>query len=360
MSEPAYSITHKTDIKWFYAGKFMAKHPVKMTGCFFIGINAEREDIKMKKDLLTTSQLSIKEIEDILMSASEFSKGQSWQPSKKTFISNLFFEPSTRTKSSFEMAERKLGLEVIPFEVQTSSVLKGETLYDTVRTLEAIGLDALVIRHSADNYFNELEKGISIPIINAGDGRGHHPTQSLLDLMTIQQEFGKFTGLKVAIIGDILHSRVARSNADALIRLGAKVIFSGPEEWIGKNELPAGCSYMETDEAIQKADAVMLLRVQHERHDGTALFEKKDYHKRFGLTIEREKKMKPGSIILHPAPVNRGVEIADELVESSKSRIFKQMENGVHVRMAVLKRALENTNGGNVHVDVNQKWQIAY
>lgn len=314
----------------------------------------------MKKDLLTTSQLSIKEIEDILMSANEFSEGQSWQPSKKTFISNLFFEPSTRTKSSFEMAERKLGLEVIPFEVQTSSVLKGETLYDTVRTLEAIGIDALVIRHSADNYFNELERGISLPIINAGDGRGHHPTQSLLDLMTIQQEFGKFAGLKIAIIGDILHSRVARSNADALVRLGAKVIFSGPEEWVGIDELPAGCTYLEADDAIREADAVMLLRVQHERHDGELLFEKEVYHKRFGLTIEREKQMKQESIILHPAPVNRGVEIADELVESARSRIFKQMENGVYIRMAVLKRALENRNGGNLHVDVNQKWQIAY
>lgn len=314
----------------------------------------------MKNDLLTTSQLSIKEIDAILTAADAFSKGQTWQPHEKMFISNLFFEPSTRTKSSFEMAERKLGLEVIPFEVQTSSVLKGETLYDTVRTLEAIGMHALVIRHNADNYFRELESGISIPIINAGDGRGHHPTQSLLDLMTIKQEFGTFTGLKIAIIGDILHSRVARSNADALVRLGAEVIFSGPEEWVGMNELPEGCSYLEADEAIRVADAVMLLRVQHERHDGTALFEKEAYHKRFGLTIEREGQMKPGSIILHPAPVNRGVEIADELVESKKSRIFKQMENGVYVRMAVLKRALENKNGGNIYVDVDQKWQIAY
>lgn len=314
----------------------------------------------MTKDLLTTSQLSIKEIQDILRSARDFSGGKSWQPKDKVFISNLFFEPSTRTKSSFEMAERKLGLEVIPFEVQTSSVLKGETLYDTVRTLEAIGTNAVVIRHGADNYFSELEKGISIPIINAGDGRGHHPTQSLLDLMTIQQEFGSFTGLKVAIIGDILHSRVARSNADALVRLGAKVIFSGPEAWVGINNLPAGCSYLEVDDAIREADVVMLLRVQHERHDGKVLFEKEDYHKQFGLTLERAMQMKHGSIILHPAPVNRGVEIADELVESPKSRIFKQMENGVYIRMAVLKRAIENRNGGMKHVNVDQKWQIAY
>ncbi|WP_079510227.1 aspartate carbamoyltransferase catalytic subunit [Mesobacillus jeotgali] len=314
----------------------------------------------MKWDLLTTSKLSINEIQEILGSATGFAMGETWQPNEKVFISNLFFEPSTRTKSSFEVAERKLGLEVIPFEVQTSSVLKGETLYDTVRTLEAIGTDAVVIRHSADNYFSELKQGISIPIINAGDGRGHHPTQSLLDLMTIRQEFGRFTGIKVAIIGDILHSRVARSNADALIRLGARVIFSGPASWVNLSELPHGCEYMEVDDAIREADVVMLLRVQHERHDGKILFEKEDYHQRYGLTREREKMMKKDSIILHPAPVNRGVEIANELVECSKSRIFKQMENGVYIRMAVLKRALENKNGGMDHVNANQKWQTAY
>lgn len=314
----------------------------------------------MIKDLLTTSQLSIAEIHEILSTASRFAEGETWQPDKKVFISNLFFEPSTRTKSSFEMAERKLGFEVIPFEVQTSSVLKGETLYDTVRTLEAIGMDAVVIRHSADNYFSELETGISIPIINAGDGKGHHPTQSLLDLMTIQQEFGAFAGLKVAIIGDILHSRVARSNANALVKLGAEVIFSGPEEWIGIDQIPAGCTYMDVDSAIMAADAVMLLRVQHERHDGRLLFEKEEYHRQFGLTIERERLMKQGSIILHPAPVNRGAEIADELVECPRSRIFRQMENGVYIRMAVLKRAIENRNGGAGYANFNQKWKIAY
>lgn len=314
----------------------------------------------MKWDLLTTSQLSTEEIKEILNCANEFSRGKAWDPDRKIFISNLFYEPSTRTKSSFEMAERKLGLEVIPFEVQTSSVLKGETLYDTVRTLEAIGTDIVVIRHSEDSYFSQLEKGISIPIINAGDGKGHHPTQSLLDLMTIQQEFGDFKGLTVTIIGDIIHSRVARSNADALVKLGAKVIFSGPEAWVDKSGLPAGCEYRSIDEAVQAADVVMLLRVQHERHDGKFLFEKNEYHVNFGLTLEREKMMKEGSIILHPAPINRGVEIADELVESPKARIFKQMENGVYIRMAVLKRAIENRNGGNGHVNVDKKWQIAY
>jgi aspartate carbamoyltransferase catalytic subunit len=314
----------------------------------------------MKKDVLTTSQLSTEDLYSIIKTARQFADGMSWSPSKKVFISNLFFEPSTRTKSSFEIAERKLGFEVVPFEVQTSSVLKGETLYDTVKTLESIGIGAVVIRHSAENYFKELESGISIPIINAGDGKGHHPTQSLLDLLTIEQEFGGFEGLKIAIIGDIRHSRVARSNANALVRLGASVIFSGPEEWLGLDALPDGCSYMEVDEAISEADAVMLLRVQLERHDGSLPFDKENYHKRYGLTIEREQKMKHGSIILHPAPVNRGVEIADELVECPRSRIFKQMENGVYIRMAVLKHAIEYKNGGMKHVNIDQKWHIAY
>ncbi|MDP4171579.1 MAG: aspartate carbamoyltransferase, partial [Bacillota bacterium] len=172
----------------------------------------------------------------------------------------------------------------------------------------------------------------------AGDGTGHHPTQSLLDLLTIQQEFGSFSGLKVAIIGDVRHSRVARSNADALMRLGAEVSFSCPEEW---HENHMGGSYKTVDDAIVQSDVVMLLRIQHERHSEKGGLTAKDYHQRFGLTIEREKRMKPRSIIMHPAPFNRDVEIAGSLVESEKSRIFKQMENGVFVRMAVLKRSLE-------------------
>lgn len=314
----------------------------------------------MKKDVLTTLELSIEEIHSILFTASQFAEGMSWSPKKKVFVSNLFFEHSTRTKSSFEVAERKLGLDVVPFEAHTSSIHKGETLYDTVKTLESIGIGAVVIRHSDDNYFNELKKGISIPIINAGDGKGHHPTQSLLDLLTIQQEFGTFEGLKIAIIGDIRHSRVARSNADALVRLGASVIFSGPKEWIELDQLPVGCRYLDVDEAIANSDVVMLLRVQQERHEGSHRFEKDFYHKKYGLTIQREQKMKDGSIILHPAPVNRGVEIANALVECRRSRIFKQMENGVYIRMAVLKHAIENRNGGVNHVNADQKWQIAY
>jgi aspartate carbamoyltransferase catalytic subunit len=272
-------------------------------------------------------------------------------------VANLFFEPSTRTRSSFEVAEKRLGLSVIPFETTTSSVVKGETLYDTVKTLESIGVNALVIRHEKESYYKELLGKVKIPIINGGDGCGHHPTQSLLDLFTIKQEFGSFEGLRVSIIGDIKHSRVARSNADALMRLGANVVFSGPEHWFDE-EIMKECAYVPIDDAIEKSDVVMLLRIQHERHEQHNVFIKEDYHQKYGLTVEREWKMKPGSIIMHPAPVNRNVEIADELVECSRSRIFNQMANGVYIRMAVLKRAFETNKGGHEYAD--QKSEFIY
>ncbi len=309
------------------------------------------------KHLLTTAELSVVEILEILADAQRFAEGMVWRPKDTKFAANLFFEPSTRTKSSFEMAERKLGLDVIPFEVNTSSVQKGETLYDTVKTLESIGVSAVVIRHPEDRYFDSLAGKVSIPIINAGDGCGHHPTQSLLDLLTIQQEYGSFIGKKVAIIGDLRHSRVARSNADALTRFGAEVIFSGPEEWFDSRIMENG-RYEPVDHAISEADVVMLLRVQHERHQEEGYFSAEEYHKQYGLTVEREQRMKPGSIIMHPAPVNRNVEIADGLVECKRSRIFKQMQNGVFVRMAVLKRVLENVQGGSSNEAINQKYEI--
>lgn len=321
-------------------------------------INRTKGGFNMKH-LLTTAELSIEEINEILEEAQKFAKGDSWQPKKQTFVANLFFEPSTRTKSSFYMAQRKLGLDVIPFETSTSSVQKGETLYDTVRTLESIGLDAVVIRHQDDQYFDELVGKVNIPILNAGDGCGNHPTQSLLDLFTIKDEFGHFSGLKVAIIGDLRHSRVARSNADALKRLGAEVVFSGPEEWFDEDLLKYG-RYEEVDEAMQTADVVMLLRIQHERHGVGGTSSPDQYHRAFGLTVERERSMKRGSIIMHPAPVNRDVEIAGCLVECDRSRIFKQMENGVYTRMSVLRRSLENIKGGNKYVIANQKWPVAY
>ncbi|GAF15167.1 LOW QUALITY PROTEIN: aspartate carbamoyltransferase [Bacillus sp. JCM 19045] len=288
--------------------------------------------------LHTMSELSVRDVQQLLDQAEAFSKGDKWKPKTQSFVANLFFEASTRTRFSFEIAERKLGLEILQFDGDHSSIKKGESLYDTARTLESIGADALVIRHSQDAFFNEL-KNISIPIINAGDGCGNHPTQSLLDLLTIKQEFGLFQGLAVTIVGDLHHSRVARSNADILTRLGATVTIAGPREWMG--DFHQSYRYISIDEAARHADIVMLLRVQHERHSQRDSFSKEMYHQSYGLTREREALMPRSSIIMHPAPVNRDVEIASELVECARSRIYKQSANGVAVRMAVLKKALE-------------------
>ncbi|MGM7635910.1 aspartate carbamoyltransferase catalytic subunit [Bacillus sp. Hm123] len=308
------------------------------------------------QNLVSIKGMHKDEILLILMQAEKFASGEKWHPEEQTFIANLFFEASTRTKTSFEVAERKLGLEVIPFEAGSSSVLKGETLYDTVRTLESIGVDAVVIRHEEEAYYEQLINKVNIPVVNAGDGCGQHPTQCLLDLFTIQQEFGRFEGLKVGIVGDVRHSRVARSNAEALRKLGAEVRFSGPSEWFEQEYLEAG-QFTELDQLIEEVDVLMLLRIQHERHGSESSMTKEQYHQMYGLTVERERRMKPGSIIMHPAPVNRDVEIADCLVECERSRIFKQMENGMYVRMAVLKQVLEGRMSNEL---ANQKWKYSY
>lgn len=289
--------------------------------------------------LVSMKHLTEEEIMAILDCADTFKKHGVRELPGKYSVSNLFFEPSTRTKMSFEMAQRKLGLDVLPFESSFSSTLKGETLYDTVKTLEAIGVDALVIRHPEDGYYEQLIGRTSVSIINGGDGSGQHPTQSLLDLFTIKEEFGSFQGLNVLITGDITHSRVARSNADALTKLGANVTFLCPAEWAGEFN-----SVDSWDEVIKNSDVVMLLRVQHERHEAEITFAGESYHERYGLTEAREQLMKENAIIMHPGPFNRGVEIADTLIECPKSRIFKQMENGVYIRMAVLETVLKGRN----------------
>ena len=290
--------------------------------------------------MLTTADLTVEKINSLLIAADEFSKGKVLKPTKEIYVSNLFFEDSTRTKTSFDIAERKLGLQVVPFDVTSSSVNKGESLYDTVKTLQSLGVNLLVIRHKQDQFYKEL-KEIDLPIINGGDGTGNHPSQTLLDLMTIHQEFGKFKGLKIGIVGDVKHSRVANSNAVALRKLGAKVYFSGPEKWFDEGAIING-TYLSIDDLIKEVDVLMLLRIQHERHDEKMKISLNNYHKKFGLTLEREKTMKQNAIIMHPAPINRGVEIHDDLVESPRSRIFQQMRNGVFARMAILKDALES------------------
>ncbi|MCG7338702.1 aspartate carbamoyltransferase catalytic subunit [Staphylococcus sp. ACRSN] len=291
-------------------------------------------------NLLSMEHLTTNEIYELIKRASDIKKGELKPRNyEDKFVANLFFENSTRTKSSFLVAEQKLGLKLIDFETTTSSVQKGETLYDTCKTLEQVGADVLVIRHSQTTYYDELES-LNIPIINGGDGSGQHPTQSLLDIMTIFEEYNDFKGLNILICGDIKNSRVARSNYQSLTALGANVMFSSPEAW--KDE-SLNAPYVDIDHVIDRVDIVMLLRVQHERHDTGELasFESENYHETFGLTQERYNKLHEDAIIMHPAPVNRGVEIDDCLVEAPKSRIFKQMENGMYLRMAVIDYILQ-------------------
>ena len=286
-------------------------------------------------NVLNLDDFSVEQINKILDLAEEFKNGKVVDYKGKKVISNLFFEPSTRTHYSFDMAALKLGCKTQNFDAGNSSLKKGESLYDTVKTFEMFGTDAVVIRHVENEYYKQLE-AINIPILNAGDGTGNHPSQSLLDLLTIRQEFGKFEGLKVVIVGDIKHSRVAHTNFKVMQRLGMEVYTSGPLEY--KEE---GYNYVELDKIIDKVEVVMLLRVQHERHSEKMHETVEQYHEEFELNKKRVSKMKENAIIMHPAPFNRNVEIADDVVECEKSRIFKQVQNGVYVRMALIHKALE-------------------
>ena len=286
------------------------------------------------KGLLTLKDLHTDKIIELIKYAIELKNGKKvTYPGKK--VVTLFYENSTRTHYSFQCALLNLGINVLSCDTQKSSVQKGESLYDTVRTFEYLGVDGVVIRSSQDEYFKELE-GINIPIFNGGDGKTNHPTQSLLDLMTIYEEYGKFEGLKCCIVGDILHSRVAHTNIEVMERLGMEVYISGPEEF---NDNSA--KFIPFEQAIKEMDVIMLLRVQFERHTEGMKMSVADYHKQYGLTLDKVAMMKDNAIIMHPAPVNRGVEIADDVVECSKSRIFPQMKNGVYIRMAVISEAME-------------------
>ncbi len=295
------------------------------------------------KHLVSMDELNINDVHQLITSAIEFKNGKTIQTKRTIYASNLFFEASTRTHRSFEMAEKKLGLEVIEFDPNTSSVKKGETLYDTVLTLNAIGVDICVIRHFEEDYYKALinPSDITASIINGGDGRGQHPTQCLLDMMTIYENFDSFKDLKILIAGDLKNSRVAHSNAIMLSKLGARLYFSGPLEWYEDSYNQYG-QYVEMDSVLEEIDVCMLLRVQHERHESGVTFSKEEYHEQYGLNHKRYKQLKESAIIMHPAPVNRDVELADECVEAKKSRIVEQMRNGVFMRMAILENILES------------------
>ncbi|OWR29538.1 aspartate carbamoyltransferase [Saccharibacillus sp. O23] len=292
------------------------------------------------RQLLGLKDLSAAEIESLLKRAAYWESHEEKRIPvlEHRFIANMFFENSTRTRFSFEMAQKRLGAQVLNFAAAASSVEKGESIYDTVRTLESMGIDAGVIRLKPIGVLDELAKHVRVPLINAGDGNNEHPTQALLDLYTMRKQFGEIRGLTVSIIGDIKHSRVARSNLWALRALGANVKFCAPDS-MKAPELETYAPYVTMDEALD-ADVVMMLRVQLERHAEGILKSADEYRAQYGLTTQRAAKMKSHAIIMHPAPVNRDVEIDSELVEAPNSRIFPQMQNGVPVRMAVVERAL--------------------
>jgi aspartate carbamoyltransferase catalytic subunit len=234
------------------------------------------------------------------------------------------------------VAEKRTGAHVLNFATEKSSLSKGESLEDTIKTLESIGVDIAVIRHTDDYFFKNLKEKCSLSLINAGAGKSEHPSQGLLDLLTIRQEFESLDNLKIAISGDIKHSRVAGSFINYMKNFNSEIFLCGPSELLpAKENLPNHCSLSKIDEVVAQVNVLMLLRVQTERHDEVIL-NKETYLNEFGLTHQRLETMKDNSIIMHPAPVNRGVEIASDLVEHDKSRIFKQMKNGVFTRMAIL------------------------
>ena len=291
------------------------------------------------KNLLRLQDLSIEEINNILDLAQSIKDKKISPLVENKIIANLFFEPSTRTHYSFATAEARLGCKTIDFSPNSSSMKKGETFYDTIKTFESFGVDGLVIRDAKNQWYKELIDKIKVPIINAGDGSADHPTQTLLDLLTIKQEFGKFEGLKVLVVGDISHSRVAHSNILNMRRLGMEVFVSAPDIFKDNQY-----NYVDFDEYISKVDVINMLRIQNERLEKDCKYNVQQYNKEFGLNNERLKKMKPNAIIIHPAPFNRNVEINDDVIESKSSRIFKQISNGVYVRMAVLLTILRGNN----------------
>ncbi|SEH71634.1 aspartate carbamoyltransferase [Halobacillus karajensis] len=292
--------------------------------------------IPRNQHLLSIQQLNNDQIYQLLSLAKRMEIPEERPSFSGRFAANLFLEPSTRTKTSFHMAERKLGFDVVELAGMDSSLTKGESLQDTLKTLAAVGVDLAVVRQSQVGGLRGCMDGLDMKLINAGDGCGEHPTQSLLDIYTIYEQFQTFKELHVCIAGDVKHSRVARSNAYALRQLGAKVSFVSKPQW--QDTSMAGV-YIPMDEAVESCDVLMLLRIQHERH---STYEKTGgYLEAFGLTQEREARMMDHSIILHPAPVNRGVEIDSALVECDKSRIFRQMTNGVTMRMAIIEAVMK-------------------
>ncbi len=295
-----------------------------------------------KKDLLGLRDLSPEEIELILDTAKSFSEVSQREVKKvpvlrgKTVV-NLFLEPSTRTRVSFELAEKRLSADTISMASGGSSMTKGESLWDTIANIEALKVNLIVMRHGSSGAPHRISNYTKVGIVNAGDGINEHPTQGLLDMFTLREIKGKIKGLKVVFVGDILHSRVARSNVWGLTKLGAEVVICGPKTLIpwGIEELGVKVVH-DVKKAMEGADAVTLLRIQMERQNETLFPSIREYASTFGLNTELFKLAKPDAILMHPGPVNRGVEIESALADSPQSYILKQVTNGIAVRMAVL------------------------
>jgi aspartate carbamoyltransferase catalytic subunit len=296
----------------------------------------------MKKDLLGMKDLSTDEINLILDTAESFIEVSTREIKKvptlrgKTII-NLFMEPSTRTRTSFEIAGKRLSADTINISASTSSAVKGETLIDMARNLEAMNPDVIVLRHSASGAPHMLAKHVRQSVINAGDGAHEHPTQALLDMMTIKAKKGRIAGLKAAIVGDIAHSRVARSNIYGLTRMGAHVAVAGPATMLPRCIEQMGVAVHDRiEDAIRGADVIMMLRIQMERERQNIFPSLREYAKYFGLNRKNIRLAKDDALVMHPGPINRGIEIAPDIADGPASVILEQVTNGVAVRMALL------------------------
>ena len=295
-----------------------------------------------RKHLIGIEELDRSEIETILDMARSF-RGTLDRPVKKLpslrgkTVVNLFMEPSTRTRLAFEVAAKRLSADVISVGGKSSSLSKGETLRDTASNVQALGADLIVLRHSSAGSPLYLSRVLDVPVINAGDGAHEHPSQALLDAFTLRERFGDLAGKKITILGDVLFSRVARSNLWALSKLGASVTFGGPATLVPKTFSEFGAEVThDLKKALADADAVMLLRIQHERQTSTHFPSLGEYTSMFGLNEARASWLKSDAIIMHPGPINRGVEIDSSLADSTRSVILHQVTNGIAVRMAIL------------------------
>lgn len=294
-----------------------------------------------RKDILDIASLSEEEISFILDTAEKM-REISERPIKKVptlrgkTIVLFFYEPSTRTKLSFDIAAKRLSADCVSLSAGSSSIVKGETLIDTARNLEAMKPDVIVIRHSASGAPHMLSRYVKTSIINAGDGTHAHPSQALLDMMTVREKKGNLSGLRIAIVGDISHSRVARSNIIGFTKMGAEVVVSGPRTMIPKGIENLGASVSHSvDQAVQDADVVMMLRIQKERQSSFLFSTEREYAREYGLSEKRMKIMKPDVLIMHPGPLNRGVEISPAIADGKHSVILDQVTNGVALRMAL-------------------------